>query len=495
MTLEEMCVHALARDASQPAIEYGKRWFSWGEMRRVAERVTGLIEESGADPRAPIAFMPRTRPSAAAALLGLIAKGRTVRMVYVFQSTAGLIRDIEVRKPAAVVGAATDFSDELIEGLRERGIAAIALEDMDANAVRGLEKSSAEADLNAPARHIETLTSGTTGAPKQFPLSYDMIGEHIVGKNLMFSGKGFAGSQQAPLLLAAPLGNISGIYGILPTTIRGHRVSLLDRFTVAGWHDYVLRYRPQIANMPAAGVQMVLDACIPREDLASIKTISTGAAPLDPTVQRAFEEHYGIAILSAYGATEFAGPVAAMTPELHAVWGKEKFGSVGKAVHGAQLRTIDPETGEVQSPGEQGILEVIAPRMGTHWIRTSDIVMIDADGFVFHRGRADGAIVRGGFKLLPETIERALLLHGAVSAAVVIGVADRRLGQVPVATIQLKPGAEQPTIGALQAHLRNHVLSTHIPTNWLFVADLPRTPSMKVDRPAVRRLVEASLSH
>ena len=46
--------------------------------------------------------------------------------------------------------------------------------------------------------------------------------------------------------------------------------------------------------------------------------------------------------------------------------------------------------------------------MGPDWIRTSDIVVLDEDGFLFHRGRADGAIVRGGFKLLPDTIERAL---------------------------------------------------------------------------------------
>jgi acyl-coenzyme A synthetase/AMP-(fatty) acid ligase len=116
--------------------------------------------------------------------------------------------------------------------------------------------------------------------------------------------------------------------------------------------------------------------------------------------------------------------------------------------------------------------------------------MIDADGFMFHRGRADGAIMRGGFKLLPETIERALLLHEAVSAAGVIGVADRRLGQVPAAAIQFKPGARQPTIAELETHLREHVLATHIPTVWKFVETLPRTPSLKTDQRALRALFE-----
>jgi acyl-coenzyme A synthetase/AMP-(fatty) acid ligase len=118
------------------------------------------------------------------------------------------------------------------------------------------------------------------------------------------------------------------------------------------------------------------------------------------------------------------------------------------------------------------------------------IRMVHEDGFLFHRGRADGAIIRGGFKLLPETIERALLLHPSVSAAAVVGVPDTRLGQVPVAAIQLKPGVAPPTVADLEAHLRAHVLATHIPVKWRLVEDLPRNRSMKTDRPAVRRLFE-----
>ena len=109
---------------------------------------------------------------------------------------------------------------------------------------------------------------------------------------------------------------------------------------------------------------------------------------------------------------------------------------------------------------------------------------------MFHRGRADGAIMRGGFKILPETIERALLLHDAISAVAVLGLPDQRLGQVPAAAIQLKPGVDRPEVADLEAHLRRHVYATHIPVAWRIVEELPRTPSLKIDRPAVRRLFE-----
>ena len=115
---------------------------------------------------------------------------------------------------------------------------------------------------------------------------------------------------------------------------------------------------------------------------------------------------------------------------------------------------------------------------------------VDADGFLFLRGRADGAILRGGFKLLPETIESALLLHPAVSAVAVVGLSDTRLGQVPAAVVQFKRDTARPAIDELARHLRGHVYATHIPVSWRVVEELPRTASFKVDRRALRDLFE-----
>ncbi len=488
MGLADLSAQALARDATEPAIEFEGRWWRWGEMRQVADQLRASIEACGAGTGAPIVLMPRNRPSAIAAMLGLIAARRTVKMIYAFQSAAGVARDVERLKPAVVVAAAEDFSDELLTVLRGLDVAAIALREMGASSVPGLERIRRPTGaLAAATPQIEILTSGTTGPPKQFAIDYEVIARHYISPMPRTAVPG-QDPQLAPTLLYFPLSNISGIYTTLPALLKGDRAVLLDRFTVAGWHDYVLRYRPTAGGAPPAGVQMILDADIPKADLASFRTFGTGAAPLDPTVQQAFESRYGIPILLSYGATEFVGPVAAMTPALHAEWGRRKFGSVGRALPGSQLRVVSPETGAVLPPGQEGLLEVISPRVGPQWIRTSDIAMLDEDGFLFHRGRADGAIMRGGFKLLPETIERALLLHPAISAAAVIGVADRRLGEVPAAAVQSKPGVEQPSQAELEAHLRGHVPATHIPVKWRFVDELPRTPSFKVNRPVLRAL-------
>lgn len=489
--LRTLCAQAFLRPASTPAIEYEGKWHDWGALRRTADTLRHLLTDSGADSDAPIAFVPRNRPSAIAALLALIAAGRTIRMIYAFQSPAAIARDIVRLKPAVVVAAMEDMTREVCAVLSESDIAAISVDDIGTFAVPGSERVGPRlvCDLSSDPR-IEILTSGTTGPPKQFPVSYDMLSRHLVRAQEVLAAPDEL-AEAPPTLLYFPLGNISGLYTTLPALLRGQRAVLLDRFSIDGWHDYVVRFRPAHSGIPPASLQAMLDANIPAEDLASIKAMGFGAAPLDPGVQRAFEERYGIPVLLSYGATEFGGPVTAMSAELHAEFGLAKFGSVGRPFGGARIRVVDPETGAVLPPNREGILEVVSPRIGPDWIHTSDIALIDEDGFLFHRGRADGAIVRGGFKLLPESIERALLLHPAVAAASVVGIADQRVGQVPGAVIQPSPTAETPTIADLDAHLRLHLPSTHIPAAWRFVAELPKTPSMKIDRPAVQRLFDA----
>ena len=490
--LEDLCAATLARPADQQALEFEGRWHTWGDLRGVAERLEASIAASGAGADATIGLVARNHPSSIAALLGLIAKGRSVRMIYAFQSAAAMARDVERARPAVLVTREEDFGGDMRKVLGDHGIAGVALRDLDVHAMPGLERAHTAigSSSGASAPRIEILTSGTTGAPKPFALTFDVIARHMIGAGVSATGGMQDLSAQPPTLLFFPLSNISGIYSTLPALLKGQRAVLLERFNIPGWHDHLMRYRPEASGMPPAGVQMLLDANIPREDLSCIRRFGTGAAPLDPAVQRAFEDRYGIPILLSYGATEFGGPVAAMTLDLHAEWGRRKFGSVGRAMPGAQLRVVDPQSGEPLPPGEEGILEVISPRIGPDWIRTSDVAVIDADGFLFHRGRADGAIMRGGFKVLPETIERALLLHPAVAAAAVVGIPHERLGQVPAAAMEIRAAAPAPTAADLEAHLREHIASTHIPAAWRFVSALPRNSSFKIDRPAVKRLFE-----
>lgn len=487
-SLAELCTAALTRNPAAHALEFEGRWYAWGELRRIADKVSALLDASGAGPDDPVVFIPRNRPSAIAALFALMARGRSIRMIYAFQSPAGIARDIARLASAVVVAGAGEFSEEVLAVIGAQGLAGICLDEADVQAVPGhgrVQRKSAGSAAGEPC--IEILTSGTTGPPKQFPVSHEMIATHLVGPALA-AGGGMNWQEEPPAILYFPLGNISGIYSTLPALIRGQRAVLLDRFSLEAWLDYVRRHRPAATGIPPSLMRALLEARIPAEDLASIKAMGLGAAPLDPALQRAFEERYGIPILLSYGATEFGGPVAAMTADLHARFGRQKLGSVGRALPGARLRVIDADTGRILPPGERGLLEVVSPRIGPEWLRTSDLAFLDEDGFLFLCGRADGAIVRGGFKILPETIEQALQLHPEVTEAAVVGVPDPRLGEVPGAVVVMKEKRDGADAALLESFLRRQLAATHIPVHWRFTDALPRNASCKLDRAALRML-------
>lgn len=488
--VQQRAAKALSRDPAIELIEYQREWITVGRMRALADKVDALIDASGADPAAPVALVPRNRPEILAALLGLLARGRHLRMIHVYQSPEGIARNVLRLKPATVLAMAQDLSEEVLTALKENGIAGIALAEMDAAAAPGCARSTAICDPPPPEPQIDLLTSGTTGPPKQFPITYEFVAREMVNGSPLSLAGDFDPLALPPAHLYWPFGNFSGLYAILTPMLLGMRGVLADRFSVLEVHDYVRRFRPGFIGLPPAGVQMVLDAGIPVEDFACLKFVRVGSAPLKLATHRAFEDRYGIPILQSYGATEFGGPVTDMPLAFHPEWTRKKIGSVGVPYRGAQLRVVDPDTGAPLAPGEQGLLEVIAPRMGPEWIRTSDLGIIDADGFVWHRGRADGAIVRGGFKLLPEAIEGALVLHDAVAAAMVTAFPDHRLGEVPAAAVVVKPGARQPSREELIAHLREHIEATHIPVLWMFVDQLPSNAMMKPDRAALRAMFE-----
>lgn len=484
--LQKLCKKALARVDDRPAIEYEDRQYGWAQIRQLADTLHATLNHHGIDKGTVVAFVARNRPSALATLLALLAHGHDIRMLYAFQSTESLVRQIEQQQPTVVIATEDIFTPQVTAAVSRLGMVGISLGEMETRSVvAGTCPPPADAVEAQP--RVGILTSGTTGVPKQFFISYDLIARYIVGS----ADEGAelpVWPALPPLLLFFPLANITGIYTTVPALVKGQPVVLLDRFSLPQWRAFVVRHRPTSIGIPPAAFQMLLDADVPPAELSSLKSIGTGAAPLDRNIHRRFEDRYGIPVLLSYGATEFGGPVAAMTTELHHRWGADKLGSVGRALPGFQLRITDPDTGQQLPAGEKGLLEVVSPRIGTHWIRTSDIALIDGDGFVFIVGRADGAIMRGGFKVLPETIENALLQHPDVAAASVVGIPDSRLSEVPAAAIQLKPGSREPAISELDTHLRKLVLATHIPVQWRFVSSLPKTPSFKIDRGAVRQL-------
>jgi acyl-CoA synthetase (AMP-forming)/AMP-acid ligase II len=174
-------------------------------------------------------------------------------------------------------------------------------------------------------------------------------------------------------------------------------------------------------------------------------------------------------------------------------FGKAKRGSVGLPRPGIELRIVDEADGHVLPAGQTGIIEAKVARVGPDWIHTTDLGSLDADGFLYIHGRADQAINRGGFKVLPETVAAALREHPAIADVAVLGLPDARLGEVPVAALETK-GGPAPTDAELEAFARARLVAYQVPARYFVFDALPRTESMKVNLPDLRRLIDARLT-
>jgi long-chain acyl-CoA synthetase len=124
------------------------------------------------------------------------------------------------------------------------------------------------------------------------------------------------------------------------------------------------------------------------------------------------------------------------------------------------------------------------------WLRTGDIAVIDADGYVRIVDRSKDMIAVGGFKVFPSVVEAVLVQHPAVKEALVIGVPDPYHGEVPRAFVTLRPDAAE-TGEALAAWLNQHVGKHERVDRVVLRENLPKTMVGKLDRKALREEVDA----
>jgi long-chain acyl-CoA synthetase len=489
-------VMALAPEAG--AIEFRKKWISWGAMASFMARVEELLESGGLGADVAVGMLLRNRPSHVCAALSVMLSRRCLLTLSPFQSPEALARNIADARPSALVIDAQDWSQEEV---RASAVGAMVLvlsdEDghMSVNLAHGYERPAAAVGRHQlmPGIGVLMLSSGTTGTPKRVPLSFSNYEKAVLGAAFYESG---GDGQQLKLkssvaCICLPLVHIGGLWISTLNLSAGRPLVLFEKFSVEGFEDALVRHKPKMVSLPPTAIRMVFDANIPRESLASLIAIRGGSAPLEPAFAQAFEERYGVPILDAYGATEFAGGVAGWTWPDFQKWGKEKRGSVGRANLGVQLQIVDRETGAPLGAGQTGLVEVRAAQLGSsEWVRTTDLGELDEDGFLYIRGRADEAIIRGGFKVLPSTVAEALRTHPAVFDASVVGIPDERLGAIPMAAIELRPNEPIPTEDDLKTFLRRQLVAYQIPARIIVVDQLPRTPSMKISQPAVKALFQ-----
>jgi long-chain acyl-CoA synthetase len=385
-------------------------------------------------------------------------------------SVAGVAAGIGL---AAVVADTQDWTGPAIEAARRAGSAAVSLSATSVGVLANRTRAQSDPALAQAGIHI--LTSGTTGAPKRIPIRSEVLAHTVAS---MVHGH-VPSPDDPPDLVFWPFGSI-GVCQLLAAPYVGKSMVLLEKFSVAEWVRAVATYRLRRTAVQPAIVRMLLDSDVTRDDVPSLECVVGGSGPLESEVRLEFERRFGIPVLWAYGATEFAGSICAWTPDLRARFGDSKSDSSGRALPGVGVRIVDADTGHEVPTGSIGLLEARVDVMGPDWLRTTDLASVDEDGFITLHGRSDGAINRGGFKILPESVRRVLIGHPAVLDACVVAVPDSRLGEVPFAAVELRRDATPPTEAELSDLVRERLPSHHVPVAITIADALPRNAAMKV---------------
>jgi long-chain acyl-CoA synthetase len=498
--LEERIRELYALDPTAVAVEYGDHWYNYGELRRIAAELQRLLADLNCETGTAVGFLLRNRPAHLAAAIGVMTARHCIVTINPMIPPAPLAEDIEQLRVPILIADAEDWGNPaVLEAARRIGCVGVTIRTETGSleiAVRPEMTELSRSGYRAakPGAAMEMLSSGTTGKPKRIELKLRSLSHSL------FSAAAAESRDPRQLELRTsvqlqwmPLVHIAGIWNALYALYNGRRLALLERFDLDDWHRLLVRHRPKFANFPPSALRMVLERQLPKEDFSSLIAIRTGTAPLDPELALAFEKRYGIPVLQAYGATEFAGGAAGWTIQDYRKFGNAKRQSVGRANAGVALRVVDQSSFEPLEANQQGLLEVQTRQVGDglSWIRTTDLASIDEDGFLYLYGRSDSAINRGGFKVFPDNVEAALRSHPSIYDACVVGMNDSRLGQVPVAALQLQPSESAPSADTLNHFLRERLKPYEIPVAFRVVHELPRTPSLKVSQPAVRALFES----
>ena len=485
----------MALDPERTEIDFEGHDYSWRQIADVVEAIEAGLETIGLPVDARVGVMLRNRPGHIAAIVAVLSADRCLVTLNPILPDQKLFADITGLELPVVIADATDLQRPgAREALVNAGTAVIEIGPC-LESVRVVNPDIRAEIRISPGVAVEMLTSGTTGSPKRVPLSRAAFDASFRGFTKYERGRSFDDPPQLNsgcTMVVNPLTHIGGIYGCIAALAAGRKIALLEKFSVEAWVDAVKRNRPAVAPAVPSAVRMLLDADVDSEDLSSLRALISGTAPLPADLVDAFLDKYGIPICSNYGATEFAGAIAGWTiDDFRTLW-NQKRGAVGR-VHGdIEARVVDPDSGATLSPGEEGLLELKGKQLNNdmQWLRTTDRAVLDADRFLYIKGRADNAIIRGGFKVHPDDVVQVLNDHPAVREAAVVGVPDRRLGAVPAAAIILKEGAPEPPIDDLRTWLKARLVAYQVPVHFRYVSDFPRTPSMKPSAPGLQTLFE-----
>lgn len=491
----------------------GKSW-TYAELDDRATRLAHGLSELGVGPGDRVAVLSRNHPVYlealfAAGLLGAAFVPLNVRLTA--PEVAHCLRDSGV----SVLVHEADVGEVAVAATREAGTRRRVVLDpatgdaaVEAPAAQDPAADDAAVDYEdviagAATERIDRrvthddpcfvmYTSGTTGKPKGVVMTHGNIVFAVMNPVIDLD---LTGDEVA--LVCAPLFHTAALNFIaLPTLLKGGTVHIEEGFDPERVLSVIERERVTFTF----GVPTMLDALSEhpnwaRTDLSSIRRVIVAAAPVPPRTLRTYTDR-GVKLCQAYGLTETGPGALILTPDNV----EGKLGSAGVPHFFTDVRVVD-ELGEPVAAGQRGEIQVCGPNVtGGYWdrpdatrdafaedgwLRSGDVGVADADGFVSVVDRTKDMIISGGENIYPAEVEAVLLdLPGVVGCAV-FGVPDETWGEVGRAAVTLD-GSATLSEQDITEHLRERLARYKVPKSVVFLDEIPRTASGKIRKNELR---------
>jgi fatty-acyl-CoA synthase len=337
-------------------------------------------------------------------------------------------------------------------------------------------------------------TGGTTGVPKAAMLPEralaQMVSSVLTGWDLPLSMR---------YLAAAPISHAAGML-VTPTLLRGGTVVLHKSFDPGRWLAAVASEQITLSLLVPTMIYAVLDhPDLDRADITSLEALMYGASPISPARLAEAIGRMGSVFCQLYGQTECAGIATALWRAEHDLGNPSRLASCGLPLPGARVEVFDDDgqrvddgaAGEICVQGAGVMLgywkqpELTAEAFRHGWLRTGDMAVRDAAGFLTIVDRKKDMIVSGGFNVFPREIEDVLAAHPTVSAAAVIAVPDEKWGEAVKALVVARPGSTVDP-AELIALVRERKGPVYAPKSVELLDSLPLTPVGKADKKVLR---------
>lgn len=340
-------------------------------------------------------------------------------------------------------------------------------------------------------------SSGTTGAPK------GVMHRHA---NLQATAETYARSileigpddrcvSVAKLFFAYGLGNSL----TFPLSAGASAVLNPRRPTPHDVLDLVRAEQPTLFFASPAFIAALLDADPPDDAFASVRCTVTAGEALPADLQRRFQSRFGHPVLDGIGTTEALHIFISNTK------GAERPGTSGVPVPGYAARLLDDAGNEVTAPDTPGYLHVRGPSLATgywcrdaatraafqgEWLATGDVYTRSVDGYWTFLGRNNDMIKAAGIWVSPAEVESVLIEHPDVLEAAVVGGRDEKGLELTVAYLVPRAG-HHIDAADIEAHCRDRMAAFKRPRQIVVVDELPKTPTGKIRRFALRERLEA----